>query len=132
MEIVTDLSAIMAVLLNEPERPGLELATIGHDLIAPGCIHWEIGNALYGAIKRHRMSERDALSALAEFGRIPIRHIGVDIGASIRIAAKHGIPTYDAYYLECARAQRKALLTLDTRMLRVAGEMEINVVEVLS
>ena len=132
MEIVTDVSAVMAVLLNEPERAAVELATLGHDLIAPGCISWEIGNALYGAIKRHRVSEHDALAALAEFGRIPIRHIGIDVGASLRIAAKYRIPAYDAYYLECARSQQTSLLTLDGRMLKVAAEMRIKTVEVLA
>jgi predicted nucleic acid-binding protein len=132
MDIVIDVSGILAVLLNEPERPAIELATMGHHLISPGCVRWEVGNALYGAIKRDRIKVQEALSAFEDYERIPIRQVDVDMGAALRIAARHKIPTYDACYLECARAQRTALLTLDDRMMKVAATLKINVVEVIS
>jgi predicted nucleic acid-binding protein len=132
MEIVVDVSAILAVLLNEPERPALELATMGHDLVSPACVAWELGNALYGAIKRARIGVREAISVFSEFNEIPLRQINIDVASAIRIAATHKLPAYDAYYLECARAQRTSVLTLDARMLQVAAKMKIKTVEVFS
>jgi predicted nucleic acid-binding protein len=67
MIIVADVSIIMAVLLNEPERAAIELAATGNELIAPGCVLWEVGNALYGAIRRNRIKVSEALSICAEF-----------------------------------------------------------------
>jgi predicted nucleic acid-binding protein len=127
MNIVTDVSIIMAVLLNEPERAAIELAVTGKDLIAPGCIAWEVGNALYGAMKRSRISLSDALAICAEFEKIPLRQIGIDFALAIGISTKYKIPAYDAYYLECARAQQAPLLTLDAGMLKVARAMKIKI-----
>jgi predicted nucleic acid-binding protein len=127
MNVAADVSIIMAVLLNEPERAAIELAAMGNDLIAPGCVSWEVGNALYGAIRRSQIKVSDALSIYAEFKKIPLRQISVDVAAAIGISAKHKIPAYDAYYLECARAQQAPILTLDARMLKVAEAMNIKI-----
>jgi predicted nucleic acid-binding protein len=127
MKIVADVSIIMAVLLNEPERAAIERATMGNDLIAPGCVAWEVGNALYGAIRRSRIKVSDALSIYAEFERIPLRQISVDFASAIGISARYRIPAYDAYYLECARAQQAPIVTLDAGMLKVAKAMNIKI-----
>ena len=43
MSCVIDTSAIIAVLLSEPERAALIRATKGAELVAPASVHWEIG-----------------------------------------------------------------------------------------
>ena len=45
MDIVIDISAIVAVIFNEPERKAIIKKTNGQTLIGPGSISWEIGNA---------------------------------------------------------------------------------------
>jgi predicted nucleic acid-binding protein len=54
-EIVVDASAIIAVILNEPEKS--KIIDISDDslLIAPSSIHWEIGNAISAMFKRKRL-----------------------------------------------------------------------------
>lgn len=45
MDIVIDTSALIAVIVAEPERNKLIEITKGNTLIGPGSIPWEIGNA---------------------------------------------------------------------------------------
>jgi predicted nucleic acid-binding protein len=127
MDVVADVSAILAVLLDEPERVAIELAAEGNELLAPGCISWEVGNALYGAVKRNRIKVHEALSIYAEFERIPLRQVSVSVPSAIEISSRHRISAYDAYYLECARAQRAPILTLDVGMVKAAKAMKIRI-----
>ena len=45
-EVVIDTSALIAVLTAEPARERLIARTQGAELLAPGSVHWETGNAL--------------------------------------------------------------------------------------
>ncbi len=44
MNIVIDTSALLAVIVAEPERDRIVELTAGHTLIGPGSIPWEIGS----------------------------------------------------------------------------------------
>ncbi len=44
MDIVIDTSALIAVIVGEPERNRIVELTTGNTLIGPGSIPWEIGN----------------------------------------------------------------------------------------
>jgi hypothetical protein len=50
MDIVIDTSALLAVIVAEPERNRIVESTSGHTLIGPGSIPWEIGNAFSAMI----------------------------------------------------------------------------------
>ena len=130
MDIVIDTSALVAVLLSEPERPGLVRATKGAALIAPASVHWEVGNALSAALKRHRVTTAQAQRALAVYERIPVRFVDVELGLALEIAAREAIYAYDAYLLACALIHRAPLLTLDARLARTAAAAAITLVEV--
>jgi hypothetical protein len=56
MDIVVDTSALIAVIANEPEKPTLVELTSGADLIAPGSVHFEIGNAFSAMLRRRRIT----------------------------------------------------------------------------
>jgi len=45
MDIVIDTSALIAVLVDEPERAKIIEITVGKALFGPGSIPWEMGNA---------------------------------------------------------------------------------------
>ncbi len=45
MDIVIDTSALIAVIVDEPERDKIIELITGNALIGPGSIPWEIGNA---------------------------------------------------------------------------------------
>ncbi len=96
-------------------------------MAAPGCIQWEMGNALYGVYKRNRVSLREAQRVFMEFDSLPIRILDVDVNAALEIAIENHIPAYDAYYLQCALYFEFPLLTLDKRMMDIAQEIDVTV-----
>jgi predicted nucleic acid-binding protein len=129
MRAVIDPSAIMAVLLNEPERDALIRATISSILIAPASTPWEIGNALIAGWRRNRLSLDDVSAAWRSFEDIPLRFVDVDISRALAAAARYGLYAYDAYVLEAAEACRVSLLTLDQSLARAAGRAGIALME---
>lgn len=129
-EIVIDTSAILAVLLSEPERPRLIRVTQGATLFVPSSVPWEVGNALASLIKRRRLATTDAGRAIRSFEQIPLQHVSVDLGRAVQVAAELGVYAYDAYLLEATRVRGCGLLTLDRGLLRAALAAGLPVVEV--
>ena len=113
MEVVVDTSALLAVLLNEPEKAQIVRLTTGKTLIAPGSVPWEVGNALSGLFKRNRITREQASTVLGYFEKIPIRYVETDLARSVTIAGQARIHAYDAYFIECAKRYNRPLLTLD-------------------
>lgn len=130
MELVVDTSVLIAVLTGEPARDQLIVRTHGAELLAPGSVHWEVGNAFAALLKRRRLRLNEVQAALAAYGQIPIRFVEVETAAALELADRFGVYAYDAYLLACARRQRAALLTLDPRLGRIAQEAGVQVVEV--
>jgi predicted nucleic acid-binding protein len=129
--MVIDTSAVVAVITDAPEKDALIRITEDAALVAPSSVHWEIGNAFSAMIRRDRLTPDLAARAIDIYHSIPIRFIDVDLTASLKIAAQHRLYAYDAYLIECARATRAPLLTLDGALARAAAKMTIDVVEVL-
>lgn len=130
MQIVIDPSAILAVLLHEPERDALIAATASEALITPASTPWEIGNALVAGWRRRRLSLGDVEAAWASFEAVSLRLVEVDIRAAMRAAAEYGLYAYDAYVLEAALARRVPLLTLDQVLARAAKRAGVTMLEV--
>ncbi|MBV8201704.1 MAG: type II toxin-antitoxin system VapC family toxin [Acidobacteria bacterium] len=130
MKLVIDTSAILAVLLDEPERPAVIAATTGAQLCAPASVPWEVCNALSAALKRRRLALPQAFEILKNFGKIPVQLMPVDLTAALELAAAFGIYAYDAFVLEAARAQQCALLSLDRGVQRIARASRIQLLEV--
>jgi predicted nucleic acid-binding protein len=129
LEIVIDTAAILAVVLEEPERPALLAATEDVVLFAPASLPWEVGNALVAAVRRRRLSAAQAEAGWASYQKIPIRLVEVDIGRAIALANEQGVYAYDGYMLQLARSRGLPLLTLDTRLGTVAVSADIELVE---
>jgi predicted nucleic acid-binding protein len=128
--ITIDTSALVAVLVSEPERAVLVRATAGAHLVAPASVNWEVGNAMSALLKRRRATLSQAKRALRAYAAIPLRLIEVDLGLALELADEHDIYAYDAYLLACALTQRSPLLTLDRGLARAAAEAGISLVEV--
>ena len=75
MEIVIDTSALIAVIVGEPERERIVQVTKGNVLIGPGSIPWEIGNAFSAMFKQERLTLEEAKKGLSIFHSIPLRYI---------------------------------------------------------
>jgi predicted nucleic acid-binding protein len=121
---------LIAVLTAEPNRDRLIARTHDAELLAPGSVHWEVGNALSALLKRRRLKLSEVQAALAEYARIPIRLVEVEMSAALELADRFGLYAYDAYLMACARGQQAPLLTLDPRLGRVAHEAGVRVLEV--
>ena len=130
MDIVIDTSAILAVIVDEPERDRIIELTRGNTLIGPGSIPWEIGNTFSAMFKRNRLSFEEAKKGLEIFKRIPLRYIEPDFANAISISQKNNMYAYDAYFLDCALRQKAPLLTLDTKLKSVSNDLKITTLEV--
>jgi predicted nucleic acid-binding protein len=129
-EIVIDTSAIVAVITDATDKAALIEMTEDAALVAPLSVHWEIGNAFSAMIRRGRVTVELAARAIDIYQTIPIRFVDVDLTTSLVLAAQHRLYAYDAYLLECARARRAPLLTLDRALIRVAAKLAIDVMEI--
>ena len=129
MPIVIDASVVIAVITNEDTKPALVEATSGEDLIAPGSIRWEIGNALSAMVRRKRTTDREALNALRIYQEIPIREVDVNLEGALEIAARHLMYAYDAYMLRCSVEYRSPIISLDAGLKRIAAAERIPLVE---
>jgi len=129
MEMILDASAIMAIILNEPNRDKVINLTENATLLSPEAISFEIGNALLNLFKMRKITEEDVLGAYRNYTSIPIRSIKVDIEKALRIACKYNIYAYDAYYLEIASRLKLPLITFDGAMKKVGLNLKINIPE---
>jgi predicted nucleic acid-binding protein len=129
-ELVIDTSALIAVLTAESARDRIIARTQGTELLAPGSVHWETGNALSALLKRRRLKLAEAQAALAAYRQIPIRLVEIELEAALELADRLGLYAYDAFLLACARRHGAPLLTLDPRLGRVAQEAGVRLLEI--
>ena len=130
MEIVIDTSALIAVIVGEPEKSSIIEATSGHMLIGPGSIPWEVGNAFSAMLKQKRIRVENAHRAMDLFSAIPLRYVSVDLSNAVSIAHRTNTYAYDAYFLDCALRHSAPLLTLDGPLRVAAAAIGINLMEV--
>jgi len=130
MDIVIDTSALIAVIVAEPEKLEIVKQTTGHTLIGPGSIPWEIGNAFSAMLKQRRLDVVAAKKGIDIFESIPLRYVTVDIGNAVSIAGKNNTYAYDAYFLDCAIRHSAPLLTLDGPLKKIAMKIGVAILEV--
>ena len=130
MDLVIDTSALLAVILAEPERDRIVKLTSGHTLIGPGSITWEIGNAFSAMLRQQRLALAQAQQGLRIFDAIPLRFVRVDFNNALSIAYNTKTYAYDAYFLDCAVRHAAPLLTLDRALKRTAVKLGVKLMEV--
>lgn len=130
MDIVIDTSALLAVIVDEPEREEIVNRTAGHTLIAPASVPWEVGNAFSAMFKKGRVSLEEAQEGVSIFERIPVRYTIPALAASLEIAHEYDLYSYDAYLLECALRRGAPLLTLDRRLVKAGKRLGVSCLEV--
>lgn len=127
--VVTDTSAILAVLLDEPEKEAVVAATMGSMLCAPASIRWEVGNAATAGVKKRRLTPERARQLVKDFEKVTLQELNVDIQGAVDLAIELGLYAYDAYILEAARSSGYPLLALDGAVKRSARKMGLALVE---
>jgi predicted nucleic acid-binding protein len=127
--IVIDTSAILAVLLHEPEKQAVVEATVGSVVCAPASVRWEVGNAATAGVKRRRLTPERARQLIIGFEQVTIRELAIDIGRAMSLGLGLGIYAYDAYILEAARSSGFPLLALDGLIRQHAKGLGLSLVE---
>lgn len=130
MDIVIDTSALVAVIVGEPERERIIELTVGNRLIGPGSIPWEVGNAFSAMLKQERLTLDEASKGLVIFEGIPIRYVKPAFSHALALAHETNMYAYDAYFLDCAIKHKAPLLTLDQKLKTVANMLNITTWEV--
>lgn len=130
MDIVIDTSALIAVIVGEPERIKIIEITKGNTLIGPGSIPWEIGNAFSAMFKRNRLTIEAAQEGLSIFSGIPLRYIEPDFVKVLQLSKQTNMYAYDAYFLDCAIRYKAPLLTLDKKLKSSAQNLNVDTMEV--
>ncbi|HET9361022.1 MAG TPA: type II toxin-antitoxin system VapC family toxin [Vicinamibacterales bacterium] len=128
--VVIDTSAILAVLLDEPEKQAVVEATMGSVVCAPPSLRWEVGNAATAGVKRRRLTSERARQLVTDFEQVTIRELAIDILRAVNLGLELGIYAYDAYILEGARSSGFPLLALDGPIRRNAKQLGLTLIEV--
>jgi predicted nucleic acid-binding protein len=129
MDILIDASALMPILIDEPEKDSIINLTKNCNLLAPLILPYEIGNALTSLKKRQILDDQKIIMVYNSFNKIPLRLLDVNIRNALVIACKYKIYAYDAYYLEVATRLKLPLLTLDELMRKVAMDLKLEILE---
>jgi predicted nucleic acid-binding protein len=126
---VIDTPAILAVLLDEPEKQAVVEATMGTVLSAPASLRWEVGNAATAGVKKRRLTPERARQLVTDFEQVTIRELAIDVLRAVDLGLELGIYAYDAYILEAARSSGFPLLALDGPIRRNAMKLGLSLVE---
>jgi predicted nucleic acid-binding protein len=127
--VVIDTSAILAVLLAEPEKQAVVEATMRSVLCAPASLRWEVGNVATAGVKRRRLTLERARQLITDFEHVMIRELAIDLRRAVDLGLELGIYAYDAYILEAARSSGFPLLALDGLIRRNAKKLGLSLVE---
>jgi uncharacterized protein with PIN domain len=90
--IVIDTSAILAVLLAEPEKQAVVEATMGSVLCAPASLRWEVGNAATAGVKRRRLTPERARQLVTDFAQVTIRELAIDLKRAVDLGLERASP----------------------------------------
>jgi predicted nucleic acid-binding protein len=92
-------------------------------LLAPDLIEAEIGNVLWKAARRKRISPADAENSLRRFTELGIESIPTSdlLGKALQIAVAYDRSFYDALYVAVALATKSELVTADERLVNALG-----------
>ena len=130
MDVVIDTSALVAVIVGEPERSRIVELTAGNTLIGPSSIPWEIGNAFSAMFKQNRLTLEEAKKGLVIFDSIPLRYSQADFVNALKISKQTNMYAYDAYFLDCAIRHKAPILTLDRKLKTAAQGLNVETMEI--
>jgi predicted nucleic acid-binding protein len=128
--LVVDSSAAIAIVRDEPEgqRVAALLQSEAHDgrsLVVPAHFWLEVMNPL---LRRYELSGEAVIEAMQLLDGLGFDEIGIDrpmVLATLDLAERHGLTTYDAMYLAVVFAIDGRLLTFDARLREAAGDRAV-------
>ncbi len=127
MRIVLDASAAANVILRTDLAPALiERLGQGRLVIAPSLFHSEIANMLWKYVRCGDLSKDTALARYAEaVGLVDAFEADEALATeALSAAIRYNHPVYDLLYVILARRHGCRVLTVDKRLITLAGEID--------
>jgi len=92
-------------------------------LLAPDLIQAEIGNVLWKAVRRNRISQAEAENSLRQFTALSIQVVPTSdlLIQALRIAVTFERSFYDSLYVALAMSTKTELITADERLVNALG-----------
>ncbi len=92
-------------------------------LLAPDLIEAEVGNVLWKAVRRNRISRAEAENSLRRFSEIAIQVVPTSdlLSQALQIAVACDRSFYDSLYVALALATKTDLITADERLVNALG-----------
>jgi predicted nucleic acid-binding protein len=116
--IVLDASAGVLALFNDADARRL---VVSEPVAIPHLADSEVTSALRAQVRRGRVCEAQARTALDRWARLGLRRLGV-VGLLPRIwALRDTVTAYDATYVALAEALGCPLITADARLAQAPG-----------
>lgn len=119
MAVVVDASALVAVLLGEPEAGLVGERVAGHALMSTSLLPYEVANATWQKTRRKLMTPTDARRVMADLQALAVHLEPADPAGVLALAIETGLTAYDAAYLWLARELGADLITLDADLEKV-------------
>ena len=113
---VVDASAMGALLFGEPRAEEVAEVMEGAHLAAPALLWFEMASVCLKKVVAHPELKSQLMLAFDLFYRLAIDTVQVDHRATVKLAMKTGLTTYDASYLWLAKELKGELITLDERL----------------
>jgi predicted nucleic acid-binding protein len=92
-------------------------------LLAPDLIEAELGNVLWKAVRRNRISQAEAETSLRNFAALAIQVIPTSdlLNQALQIAVACDRSFYDSLYVALALSTETELITADERLVNALG-----------
>ncbi|WP_417470830.1 type II toxin-antitoxin system VapC family toxin [Maricaulis sp.] len=130
---ILDASVATKLFVPVPGSEQAEAAAAAHQFIAPRLILTETANALWKYVRRGETSLAQAQDAIRELDRqLAIVDDFRLIILAQRLAAELDHPVYDCVYLATAQSYQYPLLTADKRLMALACDLSLDVVDLAS
>ncbi len=119
--MIVDASVLLHAFLPDELHPAAIWIVREHvarrlELKAPSLLLYELGNAVWQAERRGRITREQAEQAIQAFAGLEIELIPLDWGAMLPLARRFQCSAYDAAYLTLAEQLDEPFVTADSRL----------------
>jgi predicted nucleic acid-binding protein len=120
---VVDVSAVAAVVFQEPGADEVDNRVAASMLAAPALLQFELTNVCRTKLRQFPDQRETLLDQFSVGMEIPIETHEVDYLETLSLAERFNLTAYDASYLWLARELGAELVTLDRALARAAAAL---------
>ena len=129
MDILVDVSVIIAVIINEKQKFRILELTQGKNLLAPSVIQNEILKTITNMHKRQWLRQNQVHDAFEIFKSIPLRILDFPLTEVATLSMQLNITPNDAAYIYTANKYKCPLYTFDETLKVAANKTGVKLLE---